>query len=79
MSKTFQQQLHKDHDPALDTGNPYARVISETNSPLVVERFGCNGEHSHWELINSTTGEVLWTQEETEVNSGSKLTWVESR
>lgn len=30
--------------------------------PKVVERFADNGEHSHWELINSDTGEVLWSE-----------------
>lgn len=32
------------------------------NKPKVVERFADNGEHSHWELINSDTGDVLWSE-----------------
>lgn len=29
--------------------------------PLVIERFADNGEHSHWELIDSD-GNILWTE-----------------
>lgn len=32
------------------------------NKPEVVERFTDNGEHSHWELINPSTGDVLWSE-----------------
>ena len=32
--------------------------------PLVIERFADNGEFSHYELINSETGEMLWTEDE---------------
>lgn len=31
--------------------------------PILKECFADNGEHSHWELINSDTGEVLWSEE----------------
>jgi hypothetical protein len=31
-------------------------------TPIIVERFTCNGEHSHWESINPETGEVVMTQ-----------------
>jgi hypothetical protein len=31
--------------------------------PLIVERFSDNGEHSHWEVINSVTGELLWSED----------------
>lgn len=31
--------------------------------PIVIEKFADNGEHSHWELINPNTGEVLWIEE----------------
>ena len=33
------------------------------NKPVLVERFTDNGEHSHWDLINADTGEMLWTGE----------------
>jgi hypothetical protein len=33
------------------------------NKPIIKECFADNGEHSHWELINSDTGEVLWSEE----------------
>ena len=36
--------------------------------PIIKECFADNGEHSHWELINSETGEKLWTEEEKEDN-----------
>ena len=29
------------------------------NKPKVIEKFADNGEHSHWELIDSDTGIVL--------------------
>lgn len=28
--------------------------------PILNEKFADNGEHSHWELIDANTGEVLW-------------------
>ncbi|MEB3150552.1 MAG: hypothetical protein VKL60_16260 [Sphaerospermopsis sp.] len=31
------------------------------NRPTVVERYADNGEHSHWDLIDTDTGETLWT------------------
>lgn len=34
------------------------------NKPTIKECFADNGEHSHWELIDSDTGEVLWKEEE---------------
>ena len=33
------------------------------NQPRLKECFADNGEHSHWELIDSDTGEVLWTED----------------
>lgn len=30
--------------------------------PYVLECFADNGEHSHWELLNSETGETLWSE-----------------
>ena len=30
------------------------------NKPTIIERFADNGEHSHWELIDTSTGNVLW-------------------
>lgn len=32
------------------------------NKPQLIEKFADNGEHSHWELINSETGNVLWSE-----------------
>lgn len=31
--------------------------------PIITEKFADNGEHSHWELINPNTGDVLWSEE----------------
>lgn len=31
--------------------------------PIITEKFADNGEHSHWELINANTGDVLWSEE----------------
>lgn len=33
------------------------------NKPKVIEKFADNGEHSHWELIDSDTGTVLWSED----------------
>lgn len=33
------------------------------NKPTIKECFADNGEHSHWELIDSDTGEVLWSED----------------
>lgn len=33
------------------------------NKPIIKEVFADNGEHSHWELINSDNGEVIWTED----------------
>ena len=30
---------------------------------LIVERFADNGAHSHWELIERSTGAVEWSQQ----------------
>ena len=30
--------------------------------PKVVERFADNGEHSHYELVDAETGNVLWRE-----------------
>ena len=32
------------------------------NKPKVIEKFADNGEHFHWELIDSDTGIVLWSE-----------------
>lgn len=32
------------------------------NKPTIVERFADNGAHSHWELVNTDTGEMLWSE-----------------
>lgn len=31
--------------------------------PKVIERFADNGEHSHYELIDVETGDILWSEE----------------
>lgn len=30
--------------------------------PKVIEKFADNGEHSHWELMESDTGIILWSE-----------------
>jgi acyl carrier protein len=30
--------------------------------PIVIEKFSDNGQFSHYELVNSETGEVLWVE-----------------
>lgn len=30
--------------------------------PEIIEKFTDNGEHSHWILIDSNTGEILWSE-----------------
>jgi hypothetical protein len=32
--------------------------------PIIIERFADNGEHSHWQLVNSE-GEILWSEDPT--------------
>lgn len=41
--------------------------------PIVEEVFADNGEHSHWKLIDSATGETLWEQPDDSQNSGKPL------
>lgn len=40
--------------------------------PKVIERFADNGEHSHWQLIDEN-GEILWSEEPTEVKNNAVL------
>lgn len=40
--------------------------------PKVIEIFADNGEHSHWQLIDKN-GEILWSEEPTEVKNNSVL------
>lgn len=40
--------------------------------PIIVERFADNGEHSHYDLIEVETGELLWS-EEPENNSNEPI------
>lgn len=45
--------------------------------PIINEVFADNGEHSHWELINAETGELLWSEDVEESNirwTGKPLT-----
>ena len=32
--------------------------------PTIIERFTDNGEHSHYELFKTETGELLWSENE---------------
>lgn len=32
------------------------------NKPILTERFLDNGEHSHWELTDSETGNIIWSE-----------------
>lgn len=32
--------------------------------PLIIEKFADNGEFSHYELINSENGELLWSEDD---------------
>lgn len=40
-----------------------------TEPPIVCERFADNGAHSHWDLINASTGETLWSEDKEQVAS----------
>ena len=31
--------------------------------PILTEVFTCNGEHSHWRLVDVDTGENLWSED----------------
>ena len=35
-----------------------------SGKPIVVEVFADNGEHSHWSLIDSKTGDTIWEESE---------------
>ncbi len=42
--------------------------------PIIVPAYADNGEHSHWELIDVETGEVLWSEDVKETNArGQKI------
>ncbi len=34
------------------------------DKPEVIERYADNGAHSHWELVDGNTGEMLWSEDE---------------
>lgn len=34
------------------------------NKPILIEKFADNGAHSHWELIDSNSGETLWIEKD---------------
>lgn len=40
--------------------------------PKVIEMFADNGEHSHWQLVDEN-GEILWSEEPTEVKNNAVL------
>lgn len=52
------------------SGEDYAATV--TSKPVVNEVFADNGEHSHWELIDSTNGKILWTEAEDSTDKGEK-------
>jgi hypothetical protein len=35
--------------------------------PIVIEKFADNGEHSHWQLIDSDTGDILWSEDDDDI------------
>ena len=39
-------------------------IAGDNGKPIVVERFACNGEHSHWEVIEPIDGAILWSGED---------------
>lgn len=41
--------------------------------PILVERFADNGEHSHWDLIDSETQETMWTGDQELKNNPKKV------
>ena len=44
--------------------------------PRICEKFADNGEHSHWELINTDNGETLWKESQSSPKI-KQLEWVE--
>lgn len=51
-----------DMSETLKTENTPADQDAPLNKPTIVEQFADNGAHSHWELINTNTGEILWSE-----------------
>lgn len=47
-------------------------MISKLNAPKVIREYADNGEHSHYKLIEITTGKILWEEQEN-ANSGYPL------
>lgn len=41
--------------------------------PILIERFADNGEHSHWELIDTDTQEVIWISCDEKENNKNKV------
>lgn len=42
------------------------------NKPTVIECFADNGSHSHWALIDTEDGKVLWDEFDEELNKERK-------
>jgi len=40
--------------------------MAMSDMPIVAERFTDNGMHSHWEMLNPDTGEIIACEEQTE-------------
>lgn len=40
--------------------------------PTIIECFADNGEHSHWSLVDSENGNILWDEFEEELSTESK-------
>jgi len=47
------------------------------DKPIVVERFSDNGEHSHYALIDSENGELLWSELPEEEIEKMRQKWTE--
>lgn len=50
-----------------ETGRVYPmenKKLKIMNKPIINEVFADNGEHSHWELIDSSNGDILWQEPE---------------
>lgn len=41
--------------------------------PKVIEKFADNGEHSHYQLVDVESGEVIWSEDPTEANQPEGL------
>ena len=61
----------ENHKQAINEAEADPKSISD--KPVVNEVFADNGEHSHWELIDSGTGKVIWSECPEELNENNFL------